>query len=163
MHDHLCPKFKFLFCWQEVMFMGNGEQYIWKPPEDDDMLMHQNKALGPVGAHTVENMQPSAAVVSKDSSVCAPACLLFGWFVKWLCWSLPFQIFPRKICYEVALIEEQTSVTEQYPVLSLEFCHSYIDLIQFVPLMYSQCIWITELGTCFFLCENNIIEIPVYL
>lgn len=65
--------------------MGNGEQYIWKPPEDDDMLMHQNKALGPVGAHTVENMQPSAAVVSKDPSVCAPACLLFGLFVKWLC------------------------------------------------------------------------------
>lgn len=44
--------------------MGNGEQYIWKPPEDDDMLMHQNKALGPMVAHTVENIQPSAAVVS---------------------------------------------------------------------------------------------------
>lgn len=54
-----------LSCQQEVMFMGNGEQYIWKPPEDEEMLMHQNKALGPAGAHTVENMQPSAAVVSK--------------------------------------------------------------------------------------------------
>ncbi|KAM6929873.1 LOW QUALITY PROTEIN: uncharacterized protein PEZ65_009000 [Lycodopsis pacificus] len=30
---------------KEVMFMGNGEQYIWKPPEDEEMLMHQNKAL----------------------------------------------------------------------------------------------------------------------
>lgn len=50
------------------MFMGNGEQYIWKPPEDDDVLAHQNKALGPTVAHTVENMQPSAAVVSRDSS-----------------------------------------------------------------------------------------------
>lgn len=44
--------------------MGNGEQYIWKPPEDDDMLMLQNKALGPLSAHTVENIQPSAAAVS---------------------------------------------------------------------------------------------------
>lgn len=50
------------------MFMGNGEQYIWKPPEDDDMLMLQNKALGPLGAHLVENIQPSAAVVSDDGS-----------------------------------------------------------------------------------------------
>ena len=57
--------------------MGNGEQYIWKPPEDDDMLMLQNKALGPIGAHTVENIQPSAAAVSEDSSACASARLLF--------------------------------------------------------------------------------------
>nr|XP_033483801.1 uncharacterized protein si:dkey-70p6.1 isoform X2 [Epinephelus lanceolatus] len=58
---------------KEVMFMGNGEQYIWKPPEDEDMLMHQNKALGPLGAHTVENIQPSAAVVAEMySKVCKP-------------------------------------------------------------------------------------------
>lgn len=44
--------------------MGNGEQYIWKPPEEDDLLMLQNKALGPLSAHTVENIQPSAAAVS---------------------------------------------------------------------------------------------------
>ncbi|XP_051281707.1 basic salivary proline-rich protein 4 isoform X3 [Dicentrarchus labrax] len=57
----------------EVMFMGNGEQYIWKPPEDEEMLMHQNKALGPLGAHTVENIQPSAAVVAEMySKVCKP-------------------------------------------------------------------------------------------
>lgn len=49
--------------------MGNGEQYIWKPPEDDEMLVHQNKALGPLGAHTVENIQPSAAVVSNKPPV----------------------------------------------------------------------------------------------
>lgn len=47
--------------------MGNGEQYIWKPPEDDDMLMLQNKALVPLGAHTVENVQPSAAAVSEET------------------------------------------------------------------------------------------------
>lgn len=52
--------------------MGNGEQYIWKPPEDDDMLMHQNKALGPMGAHTMENIQPSAAVVRKTPAHLSP-------------------------------------------------------------------------------------------
>ncbi|CAN9515431.1 unnamed protein product [Ophioblennius macclurei] len=58
---------------KEVMFMGNGEQYIWKPPEDDDMLLLQNKALGPLGAHTVENIQPSAAAVAEMySKVCKP-------------------------------------------------------------------------------------------
>ncbi|XP_022043545.1 uncharacterized protein si:dkey-70p6.1 isoform X3 [Amphiprion ocellaris] len=58
---------------KEVMFMGNGEQYIWKPPEDDDMLMLQNKALAPLGAHTVENIQPSAAAVAEMySKVCKP-------------------------------------------------------------------------------------------
>ncbi|XP_013888818.1 uncharacterized protein si:dkey-70p6.1 isoform X2 [Austrofundulus limnaeus] len=58
---------------KEVMFMGNGEQYIWKPPEDDDMLMLQNKALVPLGAHTVENIQPSAAAVAEMySKVCKP-------------------------------------------------------------------------------------------
>ncbi|KAK7877904.1 hypothetical protein WMY93_031433 [Mugilogobius chulae] len=57
---------------KEVMFMGNGEQYIWKPPEDDDLLMLQNKALGPL-AHTVENIQPSAAAVAEMySKVCKP-------------------------------------------------------------------------------------------
>lgn len=50
--------------------MGNGEQYIWKPPEDDDMLVLQNKALAPLGAHTVENIQPSATAVSKLLSLC---------------------------------------------------------------------------------------------
>ncbi|XP_072305095.1 uncharacterized protein [Eucyclogobius newberryi] len=57
---------------KEVMFMGNGEQYIWKPPEEDDLLMLQNKALGPL-AHTVENIQPSAAAVAEMySKVCKP-------------------------------------------------------------------------------------------
>lgn len=65
---NLCP----CLHWQEVMFMGNGEQYIWKPPEDDDMLMHQNKALVPMGAHTVENIQPSAAVVRKHQPALSP-------------------------------------------------------------------------------------------
>lgn len=58
---------------KEVMFMGNGEQYIWKPPEDEEIVMLQNKALGPLAAHTVENIQPSAAVVAEMySKVCKP-------------------------------------------------------------------------------------------
>ncbi|XP_016891445.1 uncharacterized protein LOC103385403 isoform X2 [Cynoglossus semilaevis] len=58
---------------KEVMFMGNGEQYIWKPPEDDDMFMLQSKALAPLGSHTVENIQPSAAAVAEMySKVCKP-------------------------------------------------------------------------------------------
>eukprot|EP00064_Thunnus_orientalis_P011443 superscaffoldBa00001654_g11474 len=58
---------------EEVMFMGNGEQYIWKPPEDEEIVMLQNKALGPLAAHTVENIQPSAAVVAEMySKVCKP-------------------------------------------------------------------------------------------
>ncbi|XP_068195867.1 uncharacterized protein si:dkey-70p6.1 isoform X3 [Antennarius striatus] len=58
---------------KEVMFMGNGEQYIWKPPEDEEMLMHQNKVLGPLVGHTMENIQPSAAVVAEMySKVCKP-------------------------------------------------------------------------------------------
>lgn len=24
---------------QEAVFMGNGEQYIWKPPEEDEIIM----------------------------------------------------------------------------------------------------------------------------
>uniref|UniRef100_A0A8C6T258 Si:dkey-70p6.1 n=1 Tax=Neogobius melanostomus TaxID=47308 RepID=A0A8C6T258_9GOBI len=57
---------------KEVMFMGNGEQYIWKPPEEDEIMMLQNKALGPL-AHTVENIQPSAAAVAEMySKVCKP-------------------------------------------------------------------------------------------
>ncbi|XP_034733362.1 uncharacterized protein si:dkey-70p6.1 [Etheostoma cragini] len=57
----------------EVMFMGNGEQYIWKPPEEEEMAMHQTKALGPLSAHTVENIQPAATVVAEMySKVCKP-------------------------------------------------------------------------------------------
>lgn len=44
--------------------MGNGEQYIWKPPEDDDITMLQNKPLGPLSPHSGENIQPSTAMVS---------------------------------------------------------------------------------------------------
>ncbi|KAM4611140.1 uncharacterized protein ACJ7VT_014221 [Polymixia lowei] len=58
---------------KEAVFMGNGEQYIWKPPEDEEVLMLQNKTIGPLGAHTVENIQPSAAAVAEMySKVCKP-------------------------------------------------------------------------------------------
>lgn len=39
--------------------MGNGEEYIWKPPDDDDFII-QHKQIGPLG----ENIQPSATGVS---------------------------------------------------------------------------------------------------
>ncbi|XP_057685813.1 basic salivary proline-rich protein 1 [Corythoichthys intestinalis] len=56
---------------KEVMFMGNGEQYIWKPPEDEDVLALHSKAPGPVGMHAMDNVQPSAAVVAEMySKVC---------------------------------------------------------------------------------------------
>lgn len=58
--------------------MGNGEQYIWKPPEDDEMLVHQNKALAPLGAHTVDSIQPSAAVVSDQTPVPSLTARAFG-------------------------------------------------------------------------------------
>ncbi|KAM6976536.1 uncharacterized protein FYW47_001340 isoform 2-T2 [Aplochiton taeniatus] len=55
---------------KDAVFMGNGEQYIWKPPEDDDITLLQSKALLP---HTVENIQPTtAAVVEMYSKVCKP-------------------------------------------------------------------------------------------
>lgn len=69
--------------------MGNGEQYIWKPPEDDEMLAHQNKALAPLGAHTVDSIQPSAAVVSNKTPVCAPVshCSRIRVIIPQHCWA----------------------------------------------------------------------------
>lgn len=43
--------------------MGNGEQYIWKPPEDDDIIF-QHKQMGILSSHAGENMAASAAGVS---------------------------------------------------------------------------------------------------
>lgn len=40
---------------QEAVFIGNGEEYIWKPPEDDD-IMFQPKHIGPLSPHMGENM-----------------------------------------------------------------------------------------------------------
>ncbi|XP_067095088.1 uncharacterized protein si:dkey-70p6.1 [Osmerus mordax] len=58
---------------KEAVFMGNGEQYIWKPPEDDDITMLQNKPLGPLSPHSGENIiQPSTAVAEMYSKVCKP-------------------------------------------------------------------------------------------
>ncbi|CAB1329898.1 unnamed protein product [Coregonus sp. 'balchen'] len=58
---------------KEAVFMGNGEQYIWKPPEDDDITMLQNKPLGPQSPHSGENIKPSTALVAEMySKVCKP-------------------------------------------------------------------------------------------
>lgn len=43
--------------------MGNGEQYIWKPPEDDAITFQQEQ-MGILISHAGENMAASAAGVS---------------------------------------------------------------------------------------------------
>ncbi|KAL4630641.1 hypothetical protein GN956_G15929 [Arapaima gigas] len=39
---------------KEAVFMGNGEEYIWKPPEDDDLTMFQPKPPGPLNPPTAD-------------------------------------------------------------------------------------------------------------
>lgn len=34
----LTNRLAFECVYQEAVFMGNGEQYIWKPPEEDDII-----------------------------------------------------------------------------------------------------------------------------
>ncbi|KAI1890256.1 hypothetical protein AGOR_G00151840 [Albula goreensis] len=65
-HLHSFPK--------EAVFMGNGEQYIWKPPEDEDMAMLPPKHLGPLHPHETETgTQTQPATVSEMySKVCKP-------------------------------------------------------------------------------------------
>ncbi|XP_036386234.1 collagen alpha-1(I) chain-like [Megalops cyprinoides] len=60
---------------KEAVFMGNGEQYIWKPPEDDDMVMLPPKHMGPHNPQQGDNTQsqPASAGVSEMySKVCKP-------------------------------------------------------------------------------------------
>ncbi|XP_051525260.1 uncharacterized protein LOC127424277 isoform X2 [Myxocyprinus asiaticus] len=57
---------------KEAVFMGNGEQYIWKPPEDDDIIF-QHKQMGILSSHAEENMAASAAGITEMySKVCKP-------------------------------------------------------------------------------------------
>ena len=66
--------------------MGNGEQYIWKPPEDDDITVLQNKPLGPLSPHSGENIiQPSTAAVSRDGTTALCCCLQC---TNYMCMSL---------------------------------------------------------------------------
>ncbi|KAK6303819.1 hypothetical protein J4Q44_G00262730 [Coregonus suidteri] len=62
-HLHVFPK--------ETVFMGNGEQYIWKPPEDNDII-----TLHPAPAPPGENGQgytPTAMEIADTySTVCKP-------------------------------------------------------------------------------------------
>ncbi|KAF6730456.1 Lck-interacting transmembrane adapter 1 [Oryzias melastigma] len=60
-HLHSFPK--------EAVFMGNGEQYIWKPPEDDDII-----TLHPPPPHRGENIQgqpspPTAKEIADTYSI----------------------------------------------------------------------------------------------
>ncbi|KAL2103291.1 hypothetical protein ACEWY4_000159 [Coilia grayii] len=53
---------------KEAVFMGNGEEYIWKPPDEDDFMI-QHKQIGPLG----DSIQPSAAgIADMYSKVCKP-------------------------------------------------------------------------------------------
>ncbi|XP_057213409.1 uncharacterized protein si:dkey-70p6.1 isoform X2 [Triplophysa rosa] len=55
---------------KEAVFMGNGEQYIWKPPEDDDFIF-QHKQMGMLSLHAGESMAASAAGITEMySKVC---------------------------------------------------------------------------------------------
>ncbi|KAJ8412256.1 hypothetical protein AAFF_G00145230 [Aldrovandia affinis] len=67
-HLHSFPK--------EAVFMGNGEQYIWKPPGDDDITMLPPKHMGPLHPHETETgtqTHPQPATVSDMySKVCKP-------------------------------------------------------------------------------------------
>ncbi|KAL7885018.1 hypothetical protein AOLI_G00077880 [Acnodon oligacanthus] len=57
---------------KEAVFIGNGEEYIWKPPEDDD-IMFQHKHIGPLSPHMGDSMAASAAGISEMySKVCKP-------------------------------------------------------------------------------------------
>ncbi|XP_042618109.1 WAS/WASL-interacting protein family member 2-like isoform X2 [Cyprinus carpio] len=57
---------------KEAVFMGNGEQYIWKPPEEDDIIF-QHKQMGILSSHAGENMAASAAGITEMySKVCKP-------------------------------------------------------------------------------------------
>ncbi|XP_064160085.1 basic salivary proline-rich protein 3-like [Anguilla rostrata] len=59
-HLHSFPK--------EAVFMGNGEQYIWKPPEDDDLAMFPPKHMGPQEVEAGTQTQVS----DMYSKVCKP-------------------------------------------------------------------------------------------
>lgn len=50
--------------------MGNGEEYIWKPPDDEDFMV-QHKQIGTLA----ESIQPSAAGVSFYECVFVCVCL----------------------------------------------------------------------------------------
>ncbi|XP_064154735.1 uncharacterized protein LOC135234248 [Anguilla rostrata] len=66
-HMHPFPK--------ETVFMGNGEQYIWKPPEDDDITMLQHKLPSlPSMPHGESGQSHSTAVEISEmySKVCKP-------------------------------------------------------------------------------------------
>ncbi|KPP78504.1 hypothetical protein Z043_101987, partial [Scleropages formosus] len=58
---------------QESIFMGNGEQYIWKPPEEDDIVVPQPGLPGALSNVHGENGQDrSAEIAEMYSKVCKP-------------------------------------------------------------------------------------------
>ncbi|KAI1892755.1 hypothetical protein AGOR_G00136800 [Albula goreensis] len=66
-HIHSFPK--------ETVFMGNGEQYIWKPPEGDDITMLQHHPPGlPSIPHGESGQSHSATMEISEmySKVCKP-------------------------------------------------------------------------------------------
>ncbi|KAL4655336.1 hypothetical protein GN956_G5178 [Arapaima gigas] len=64
-HIHSFPK--------ESIFMGNGEQYIWKPPEEDDVAVPQPGPPGALSTVNGEDGQDRAAEIAEMySKVCKP-------------------------------------------------------------------------------------------
>lgn len=83
-HSHCVPieknthtvrhnKIKWLlnFVYQEAVFMGNGEQYIWKPPEEDEIItLHPP----PLRAESVQG-HPSPPTAKEVVYVCVCVCV----------------------------------------------------------------------------------------
>ncbi|XP_064812595.1 uncharacterized protein LOC135527890 [Oncorhynchus masou masou] len=62
-HLHVFPK--------ETVFMGNGEQYIWKPPEDDDIIT-LHRAPAPPGENGQGYTPTAMEITDTYSTVCKP-------------------------------------------------------------------------------------------
>ncbi|MBN3311400.1 LIME1 protein, partial [Atractosteus spatula] len=68
-------EFHFLSFPKETVFMGNGEQYIWKPPEEGDISMLQSRPSVPPSVPHGDNNQGQLTAVEISemySKVCKP-------------------------------------------------------------------------------------------
>ncbi|XP_048840195.1 uncharacterized protein LOC125713255 isoform X1 [Brienomyrus brachyistius] len=58
---------------KETVFMGNGEEYIWKPPEEDDMAVPQRHlAASTVSPPAESDREHSLEISEMYSKVCKP-------------------------------------------------------------------------------------------
>lgn len=54
---------------QETVFMGNGEKYIWKPPEEDDMAVPQRHLAASTASPPAESDREHSLEVSRKAAV----------------------------------------------------------------------------------------------